>query len=288
MVRAREEARTIAEQGLAKMDAGDFAAAARLLEVAEQRFHAPTHLLFLGQAYTGLGRLAKAASMYRRLLSEQVPNYAPDAFREAQLLGKKELAALEPRVPQVALELDRDAALVELTVDGEKVAFESPLWLDPGDHVLSATAGGVTKVERVSVREAERSVVRFAFGRAEAPPPEGPAGRGLGPLALGGIAALSIGGAALVVGAATGGVSLSTVAELEDRCPGKTGCDPADEALADEARLLGDVSTATLVIGGAAAVTGLILVLVPSPEAPGSTSLRPLIGPGFLGLTGAF
>ena len=185
MVRAREEARTIAEQGLAKMDAGDFAAAARLLEVAEQRFHAPTHLLFLGQAYTGLGRLAKAASMYRRLLSEQVPNYAPDAFREAQVLGKKELAALEPRVPQVALELDRDPALVELTVDGEKVAFESPLWLDPGDHVLSATAGGVTKIEKVSAREAERLVVRFAFGRADAPPPEGPAGRGLGPLALG-------------------------------------------------------------------------------------------------------
>ncbi len=53
----RDAARELAQRGLQKIDAGDVSGGLALLLEAEAKFHAPTHLLFIAQAYASLGKL---------------------------------------------------------------------------------------------------------------------------------------------------------------------------------------------------------------------------------------
>lgn len=279
----RDEARELAKQGLAKLDAGDAKGAIALFEQAEAKFHAPTHLLYLAQANASLGDAVKAARLYQKLLAEDLPNYAPDAFREAQKIGRAELEALGSSVGRVRV---RGAAR-NLAVDGEPVTTD--VWyVAPGSHQVTFEGGS----KGVTVAAGAEAVVEVAAEPPKLPPPPGePDAGGLGALKIGGIVAMSIGGAATIAGAATGALSLSKVDQLDDRCPSKRNCAAADQPLADDARALGNASTALLVIGGAAFVTGLILVLVPEDEPAASAQsgrIEPLVGPGFAGLTLSF
>lgn len=275
--RARDEARALAQEGLARLDANDPRSAIRLFEQAEAKFHAPTHLLYLAQAHASLGEKVLAARLYERLVSEELPNYAPDAFREAQKIGKTELGGLAAELGRVRL-VGRGEGV---RIDGE-VVTESVWYVAPGAHEVRFE-GGIERIDLAPGAEVEIDVAPPA-AVAPAPPVTEP---GVRPLTLAGIITLSVGGAAAVAGGVTGGLSLAKVDELSERCPSKRGCDPRDESLVDDAKTLGDTSTALLVIGGAAFVTGLVLVLVPAddPEPSGSpTSFRPLVGPGFVGL----
>jgi hypothetical protein len=108
------------------------------------------------------------------------------------------------------------------------------------------------------------------------------------------VLSLSTAGALAVAGTVTGILSMKKVDQLDDRCPNKVGCNPADQPLADDARVLGNASTATFAIGGVAAVTGIVLLVVDAtspddePAAPPRASIMPAIGPGYVGVTGTF
>lgn len=302
VLKAREAARALATEALSKMDAGKHAEAIQLLDAAEQKFHAPTHLLYLAQCHVALGHLERGASFYQQLTDEQLPNYAPDAFREAQRLGRAELDALLPRLARVSVRTKNLplAAVVSVAVDGQPATpLPSRLFLTAGQHNLTLTAARQTKVTMVTAATGHDVTVEVAF-EAKPNDREGPAASGDGgasTLMVSGAITLSIGGAALIVGVATGALSLVKVDSIRDRCPSQVHCDPTDEELADEARQLGDASTAMFVIGGAASVTGIILLAIPGSSTPTSGSgapatapaaYYPIVGPGFLGLGGHF
>jgi hypothetical protein len=267
---------------LAKLDAGDARSAIALFEQAEAKFHAPTHLLYLAQAHVSLGKKVLAARLYQRLVSEVLPNYAPDAFREAQSIGKTELAPLAAELGRIRIV----GGGKDVTVDGEVV--DQPEWyVSPGAHDVRFDG----ESRHVEVRGGAEAVVDVS----PPAPPDGPqppaATSALRPLTIGGIVSMSVGGAAGIAGGVLGALSLVKVDELADRCPTKRGCDPADEALAGEARTLGNASTGLLVAGGAAFVTGLVLVLIPGDEPPQptrTTGVHPLVGPGFAGVDVVF
>jgi hypothetical protein len=82
--------------------------------------------------------------------------------------------------------------------------------------------------------------------------------------------AFGLAAAALGVGAVAGGISLSDAGTIESSC--HAGLCPANQrGPASTAKTLGDVSTATLIVGGAAALTGVVLLVVLSrPAAPKS------------------
>jgi hypothetical protein len=295
---AREAARSLALKALAKIDAGQVAEGIALLEQAEASFHAPTHLLYLAQAHAAIGHAAVAAQTYDALVREELPNYAPDEFREAERIGRVELAAVESRVGRVKIVLvgANGRAPSTVRVDGSlrKVAADV-VFIEPGVHEIEVEIGGQLHKARVTVAAGElqqtifdvglqpkvrEGDVGFAGVEPEAPGP---------PYVIPGAILLSVGGAALAAGAVTGVLSLQDVGELSDRCPSRIGCDPADRELADRARLRGNVSTAMFAIGGVAAVTGAVLVFIPAPRADAKTSLfRPVIGPTFLGVEGSF
>src|SRR5690606_37900600 len=95
-----------------------------------------------------------------------------------------------------------------------------------------------------------------------------------------------VGGAALLAGAITGAISLSIVADVEERCI-DGHCPPEDEDEARVASRLGTASTATLAIGGAAIATGIILVFA-LPASYRGAGVAPVVGPGYAGLRGRF
>jgi hypothetical protein len=103
-----------------------------------------------------------------------------------------------------------------------------------------------------------------------------------------GLAAVGLG-----VGAVAGGISLSEASTVESKC--QAGICPStarDEA--STARRLGDLSTASLIVGSAAALTGVVLLVVlpgPVPKTAGEprgARWSAALGPGRLTLEARF
>jgi hypothetical protein len=140
------------------------------------------------------------------------------------------------------------------------------------------------------VRTVEMSFAAAEGGGGPPPPPARPGPTSHGPpLLVPAVVAFAVSGAGVAVGAATGVASLEKVSELDQHCPTKRGCAPADRKLADDAKVLGNVSTGAFVVAGVGLTAGLVLALWPSKEhPPRGHSFSPVLGPGYVGVEGAF
>jgi hypothetical protein len=143
----------------------------------------------------------------------------------------------------------------------------------------------------MTVGEGATVHVQLAFGPAAAPgetpppPPPLPPQRSTSPLV---IAGFTVGGIGIVAGAITGGLSWSKTSQLSSICTNKlcpAGSLSTPTTLAD----VSDASFAVGVAGVGLGVVGLVLSRGsdPPPRATG-VALRPLIGPGTVGLAGRF
>src|SRR5262249_45342792 len=129
-------ARALAQQGQDALDAKDYATAADRFARARELVPAPTLSLGLARAQVGLGRWIAAQEPYTRLLRESVPANAPPAFAKALADARKELDALEPRIPSIVINV-KGAPTFEVLLDGQPVpralvGVNRPV--DPGDH----------------------------------------------------------------------------------------------------------------------------------------------------------
>ncbi len=121
--------------------------------------------------------------------------------------------------------------------------------------------------------------------------PDTPPGTGrsfLGP----GIA-FGVGGASLIVGAITGGLTIARMGEIRDLCGADNLCPAASRKQVDleGAKGIGYVSTVAFVVAGVGAATGVVLFLLPSlsrGKAAPRQSTSVLLGPGSLSVKGAF
>jgi hypothetical protein len=120
-----------------------------------------------------------------------------------------------------------------------------------------------------------------------APPPQKPAAdTSAGEVHPAAWVCFGVGGASLLVGAITGGVSLGMAGDLEERCEGGV-CGPDESDDLSKANTLANVSNVTLAIGGAGAVAGLVVALV-SVNASAEPREVSLIGVGDAGLGARF
>ncbi|MFT3767791.1 MAG: hypothetical protein QM820_20235 [Minicystis sp.] len=142
-------ARDLTIEGYAALDKKDFTTAADRFKRADSLFHAPTISLGLARAYVGLGKLLAAQEAYSRLAHETVPANAPAAFTNAVADAQRELAALQPRVPGVIINV-KGPAEPKVTLDGGDVpnaALGVKRPVDPGKHVVKVMAPGFTAAE---------------------------------------------------------------------------------------------------------------------------------------------
>ncbi len=197
---ARASARVAAQAGLKAFSEGHYSQAADLLERAESVYHAPTHLLYLARTYEKLGKFVKARETYLKLVQEQLAADAAKAFISAKADGAKELAALEPRLAYVTIQLTgaQPGAGLRLMVDGNAVPAALagiPRPTDPGSHAYQAFAEGMqsTQVTLMS-KEGTRESVSLSLERVpgavlSSTEPGRPGGGHSGGAAAGGAAA---------------------------------------------------------------------------------------------------
>ncbi len=172
----KASARALAQQGQDALDKRDFATAADRFARAGELVHAPTLALGLARAQVGLGKWIAAEETYYRLLHEPVPAGAPPAFTRAIADARKDLAALEPRVPSVTIVV-KGAPAATVTLDGAALpsaVLGVPRPVDPGKHVVRAEADGFAPGQStftVAERKNEAVTLTLEHGRAAPPTP---------------------------------------------------------------------------------------------------------------------
>jgi len=183
-------ARAAANAGGDAFDAGKYAEAADLFERAERLMHAPPHLLYAARAHVKLGHLVEARELYLTLTRENLPGSAPRVFRDAQQMGEKELAEVEPRIPYVSVVVQGGAGATSVHVvrNGEPVPAELlgvPTPVNPGDYSYQALADGMeSTATTIKLREGVRETVLLTLRAI--PGYVKPAAQGSTPAAAGG------------------------------------------------------------------------------------------------------
>jgi hypothetical protein len=290
----RATARTLAQQGQDALDAKDWSTAADRFARADALVHAPTLMLALARAEVGLGRWVAALEHLNRIEREGVPAGAPPSWSKALQEAKQDLSALEPRVPAAVITVrGRGAPRANVTVDGAAVpaaALGVARPVDPGKHTIRAEAEGFDPAEvtlTFTEKKVEQVVLQVDQQQAVVPAAatESPVVSPLRPI---GFAGVGVGGAGLLMGAITGGLALAKHADLASKCPGGH-CTNMQGAI-DAYNLVGVLSTAGFVAGGALAATGVVLLVVDSTGKgrPKEARIEGVVGPGYAGVRGRF
>jgi hypothetical protein len=315
---ATDEARDLAREGWKALDAENYKEALEKVTQAEALYHAPTHLLLMGNALAGLGRLADALDTFEKLTVEPIPDAAPKAFKDAQDTGRKRVKELISRVPSVLVAIENaEAATPVVQVDGTTMNFAGGMAvrLNPGEHVITVTAEGFEPVKTPVTLPAKGGVTRVPIALRKKGAPAGSAtasaaasatasaaastsaeAKATGPapsLRVPAYAALGLAGAGVLVGAMTGGISLSMTGELKGICANNV-CPENERGRLDTANALANASTALFVLGGVAAAAGVVLIVIdggggsPKPRTGSSATVEPWISVGGAGVRGRF
>lgn len=143
----RAGARTLATEGAQAFNEGRFKDAVDLFSKAESLVHAPPHLLFMARAHAKLGQFVRAREAYLKIVKEQLPPNAPQAFRDAQASADEERKQVEPHIGKLTVKIEGAETAKDLSVqiDGQpfpNVLLGVPQPMDPGSHSVTATATG--------------------------------------------------------------------------------------------------------------------------------------------------
>ena len=303
----KETARSLVALGDERMAAKDYAAALKAYQGADAIMGVPTTGIEVGRAQVVLGLLAEARDTLLRVSRFPKEPGEPEAFTKARESAQKISDDLAQRMPSLQIDVVGVAGLeaVEVRVDGERIPNATlglPRKTNPGEHRITAAAPGKAPLETlVKLGERAREVVTIDFARAAATtssahrvaPPDGQQ-EGTSVLPAVAYTSFALAGVGVLVGAITGGVSLSTSNKVKDTCTDGV-CPTSSEADASRALTLAHVSTVSFVVAGAAAVVGIVTAIVAATDSSGQdepkrahAGVEPLVGPGFLGLQGRF
>jgi hypothetical protein len=265
---AKAEAKALADAAYDKMQQGRFDEALELFRKADEAYHSPLFVVFMGDAEAKLGRLTVARDLYKRAAEETLPPDAPDSFAKAQADARDRLAKIEKRIPRLDITIAGGDASTSVAVDGHTLSPDElggPFPVDPGRHEVVATGGtGTSVAETVEVAEGDVRDVVLELGATPVEPPDDGGGGGTGwiPVAVG----YGVGGAGLIMGIAAGAVFLDELGGLRERCEALSGdenrCAPEEAGEGDDIEVLGNVSTAGFVIAGVGAAVGTVFLVL--------------------------
>jgi hypothetical protein len=255
----------------------------------------------------------KTATAWAEFTTARTRAQREDRDERAEFAAQR-IAELEAKLSHVVISSGAGPG-VAITLDGKPLAaamLDTKLPVDPGKHVVEATASlkkPWSKEVDVPPGPAEVPIAVPMLADAPAPAPTpvptpppapvvapapmpapAPAPRGDdGGVDGGAVLAwtgFSVGGVGLVVGAITGGLTLSKGSSLKDDCLNNL-CPPDKQGDIDSATTLANVSNAMFVISGVGVAAGVVgLLLMGDDDEGASVSLR--AGPGSLGVSGRF
>ncbi len=309
----RATARSAANEGLKAYQAGDYKRSLDLFSRAQEIIKASPHLLYIARSHAALGHLVSAQEAYRKILIEEPPAGAPDAFRQAYSDAGVELTALAPRVPTLTVQIegaDPDEK-VRLLIDGKEFPALSgvPRPIDPGTRELRAiTDSKQSDLMRIEIKEgasesATLTLVATPASQIQSPSAPSPAatasaapedeksGSNTAAYVLLGAGALGLGLGTYFTVVSLGKRGDADDLCVDDRCPESRRQEIDD--LDGEANTAGTIAIASFGLGVAAATTGVVMLMSSGGEqrsarhAP-QPAIRPLIGWKAVGLSGRF
>jgi len=280
---------TMFDKGVADMQQGRYATACP--EIAESlRLDPRAGTLFtLAECYAKAGKTASAVARYQDYL-DQYARMTPDQQGKQQdrpQVAERQRSALTPLRPMLTLRLPPGApADTEVKRDGEVLGGPSlalALPVDPGAHVVTTQiSGGAVSSQTITLAAGEKKdvVLVVSTSPAGAPlapgaPPQGAdePGRGnaqrIAGFVIGGVGAVGV-----IVGAITGGITLSKRSTIKKSCDldSKICKDAASVNDANSAKTTGTISTIGFVAGGVLLAGGIVIVLTAphggAPSAP--------------------
>jgi hypothetical protein len=254
-------------------------------------------LLNLAVCHRDEGKIASAWAEFKDAASLARRDGRSDREQFAQEQSK----TLEPRLPRLTITVAADAEAEGLSVSRDGSALPKPVWgvpiaVDPGDHVVMATAPGRVKWEAsIQVAEREAKIVAVpvlqvdsnaAAGTAPAGGVAAPAGSatpvesGPAPAApsenqgkrIAAYAALGLGAVGLGVGAFFGIDAMSKKSESDDNCT--PGCNQTAVDLSHDARTAARISTVGFGVGLVGAGVGTWLLLTSGGSAESARAPR--------------
>lgn len=167
----KSSARAAFQEGMALLEKNPAEALGKF-QAAQKLFDAPTHIFRIGQCLSAMGKLVEAQEVFEVLTRRDLPAGAPDAFKDAQEQGKKELEKVRSRVPTLRiLVIPPPASLqgLQLQVNGalmpnELVGIARPV--NPGIYRVTATARDMkTAPVELKVEESTQKSIELKLTR---------------------------------------------------------------------------------------------------------------------------
>jgi hypothetical protein len=289
----KETARQLMDLGDSKFANGEYAAALEAYTGADRIMKVTSTGLAVGKTLMNLGRLLEARD--KLIAVSRIPPQPDESpvLTQARTEAAELQLTIADRIPQLTVQLVGVPAslVVDVRIDNRKLPAESvslPRAVDPGSHTVTASARNYHSAkEFVTIEEGTKRTVTIALKPTNEPHRQ--KGKDddeplhISPLVYAGVA---VAGAGLIVGAVTGGVSMSEASSVKEQCL-DTKCPAAAEEDADRAVTLAHVSTASFVVAGVgAAIAGVGLVLTFAVDQEADTAV--VMGPGIVGLRGRF
>lgn len=275
-------------EGRALAGQGKYAEACEKFAESERFEPSAGTSLNLGECHEKLGRTASAYGAFGE--AKRMAALRQDTEREAYAAERR--AALEPHLSKIALSIPKQVPNVKIFLDGQALgpgAIGAAIPVDPGKHAVRAIASDKPTFEKVlDVGKGPLTLaVEVVF------PGDKPVEDTWTPLRKAGLVVGATGVVSVIVGGGFGiGAIVKNNASKEMCLPENAGsCSEEGVKLRNQAGTFADVSTGTLLAGGALIGVGMGLFFLAGPtskEKPRSKEMRvvPVVGPGFGGALG--
>jgi hypothetical protein len=299
-------AESLFRQGRALMDKGDYAAACPRLSESYVQDPSTGTLLALALCQERAGKTASAWASYAEVVTRSKREGNADRERAA----REHKDALEPKLSRLTIEVGADAAAASelvVTRDGHAVgqgAWGAPTPLDPGDHVVMATASGKqawSKTVTVGAAADSQTVTvpplaDLAVAATPAPPPTPPVDVAAdsstpqsrpffngSPLQTAGLVVAGAGVVGLGVSAYFGlhASGLNSDSNADGHCD-RSGCDPYGFGKRSDAADASSAATVFLLAGAGLTAAGATLFFIGGSKRAESTAIHatPVVAPG--------
>ena len=311
-----DRAKELFKSGLDDMLAGRYESGCPSLSESYELSKLPGALFTLAECEAKWGKLASALGHYQEYLTLYVKLTPQQRSKQAERkrVAAEQVSALDSAVPRLTIALpDLAPSGTVVTLDGIELPAASlgtARTVDPGEHRVVVTwPGGETKeyVQKLAAGSRRQIVIQLPDSGSGGDGP-GPGGGGGGDgddgdgMRISGYVVGAVGIALVATGAITGGAAIGSKSDIDDNCDG-TICNQDGKDAADTTQTLGNVSTATFIIGGAAVAAATVLLLL-APDGdddatagavPAGLSWRPLLGAspgehpaGYVGIQGTW
>ena len=279
------------------MAAGNYREACPKLEASQRLDPGVGTVLNLADCYEQSGRTASAWTEFREAASAARESGSAD--REAE--ARRRASALEPRLSYLVI--SRQDPAIQVVQDGKPLdaaVLGTPIPVDPGDHVVEATAPGKAKWSTtVQVRqEGLRLAVDIPelapvapgapLARGAKTPPAAPAPKSGGSTQR--TIAIVVGGAGVVamgLGTFFGVKASSTWDDAKSHCTDYPhGCGDEGVSLGKDANGQANVATAMFIVGGVALASAATLWFTAPSKGGGEVAVG--AGPSGLNVRGRF